>query len=111
MLESVSVSLRYSPFTTLSVTTPLSGCTAESCSPNFATLPAVAILARCHHPSQQLYCRELLPLLRYSSRCRYPHLPPPPLSVVVLQRVALCYSSCCCSPRSPPPPLSVVVLQ
>src|SRR5882672_11051886 len=33
---------------------------ALSCSPNFATLPAVAILTHRHHPSQRLYCGELL---------------------------------------------------
>src|SRR5882672_10412854 len=44
----------------LTTTTPLSSCTAESCSPYYITLPAVAILARHHHPSQQLYCGELL---------------------------------------------------
>src|SRR5467141_1227571 len=44
MLESASVSSRYSLLTTLAVTTPLSGCTAENCSPD-ATLPAAAILA------------------------------------------------------------------
>src|SRR5882724_2223285 len=46
-LESVSSPSRYSPFTTLSVTAPLSGCTAVSCS----TLPAAAHHARRHHPS------------------------------------------------------------
>src|SRR5882672_7175285 len=71
-LESASVSLRYSlfttlsittlsavvlqrvapptsllfplPLTTLAVTTPLRGCTAESCSSDFATLPAATFL-------------------------------------------------------------------
>ena len=38
-----SISLHYSPFTMLTIT-PLSGCTVESCSPNFATLPTAAIL-------------------------------------------------------------------
>src|SRR5882724_764816 len=33
----------YSPFTTLAITTPVSGCTAESGSPNFAT-------SCCHYP-------------------------------------------------------------
>src|SRR5882724_2695028 len=57
MLKSPSISSHYSLFTMLAITTPLSGCTAESGSPD-----ATATHHSCHHhPSQQLYCRELLP--------------------------------------------------
>jgi len=59
-LESASVSSRYSLLTTLTATTPLSSCTAENCSPD-ATLPTAAHHARHRHPSQRLYCGELLP--------------------------------------------------
>src|SRR5882724_5257122 len=64
MLKSPSISSHYSPFITLAITTtescspnfplpltmltittPLSGCTAESCSPDFTTLPAATTLA------------------------------------------------------------------
>src|SRR5882724_10560520 len=38
MLESPSISSCYFPFTMLAITTPLSGCTAESCFPDFTTL-------------------------------------------------------------------------
>src|SRR5882724_10432737 len=56
-LESPSVSSHYLLFTTLAITTPLSSCTAESGSPDATATHH----SRCHHPSQQLYCRELLP--------------------------------------------------
>src|SRR5882672_7436482 len=101
-LKSASVSSCYSLLTMLAVTTPLSGCTVENCSPD-ATIPAATILATAAtlaatatltsipSPTSEVDTFHSLPFYcgESSPHHAHPHAPRPPphvcFTVVVLQ--------------------------